>query len=277
VLGVITWVAGEGGRRFGPDDLAFGEDLARRAAVAIDNAQLHSELRDVALRLQHAVLPEELPHVPGWETAVVYRPAGRTDAGGDFYDVVDLGSDRVAVFVGDVMGRGVRAASVMAQMRSALRTLIALDPDPARVMVALDQVFDRLALEHLVTIAYGVADRAAGTISLISAGHPEPLLLRRSGAVEVVEHPSSMLMGVGGGERSVVVLPFQPGDTALLFTDGLVERRGEDPDVGTARLVAACTRTPRRSLADFVARVVDDVRDPTRDDDVAALAICRIR
>lgn len=276
VLGVITWVTGAERRPFGPEDLAFGEELARRAAVAIDNAQLHTELRDVALRLQHAVLPERLPDLPGWQTAVVYRPAGRTDAGGDFYDVVDLGDGRVAVFVGDVMGRGVQAASVMAQMRSAIRTLIALDPAPAAVLAGLDLVFERLDLEHLVTIAYGVADATAGTLELISAGHPPPLLLRHEGDLEVVSHSATLLLGAGGGERNVVTRPFGPGDTALLFTDGLVERRGEDTDVGTDRLVQACRTTESGRLADFVARIVDDVRDPTRDDDVAALAIRRM-
>jgi PAS domain S-box-containing protein len=274
-FGVITWVAGMGSRRFGADDLAFGEDLARRAAIAIDGAQLHSELRDVALRLQHAVLPEGLPEPRGWETAVVYLPAGRTDAGGDFYDVVDLGAGRLAAFVGDVMGRGVQAASVMAQMRSAIRTLIALDPAPATVLAALDQVFDRLALEHLVTIEYAVADPAAGTIQLISAGHPQPLVLRTGGGIEVVTHAETMLLGAGGGERSVVTLPFAPGDTLLLFTDGLVERRGEDAEAGMERLVDACRRLDHHRLDHWLAKVIDEVRDPTRDDDVAALAIRR--
>ncbi|MCB8955972.1 MAG: SpoIIE family protein phosphatase [Nocardioides sp.] len=275
VLGVIMWIAGEGSRRFVADDRSFGEDLARRAAVAIDNAELHSELRDVALRLQHAVLPERLPDLAGWETAVVYQPSGRTDAGGDFYDVVDLGEGRVAVFVGDVMGRGVHAASVMAQMRSAIRTLIALDPDPTAVMTGLDLVFERLGLEHLVTIAYAVGDRPAGELRLISAGHPAPLVLRTGGSVEVVEPDETMLLGAGGGTRNVVTVAFGPGDTALLFTDGLVERRGEDADVGTARLVAASRQLSGGPLPEFVRAVVDEVRDPTRDDDVAALAIRR--
>ena len=273
VLGVITWVAGERGRRFGPADRAFGEDLARRAAVAIDNAKLHSEMRDFALRLQQAVLPERLPDPPGWETSVVYLPAGRTDAGGDFYDAVDLGDGRLAIFVGDVMGRGVAAASVMAQMRSAIRTLLALDPEPARVMSGLDQVFERLELEHLVTVAYGVADPVAGVIQLISAGHPPPLLLRADGGLEVVRHASTMILGAGGGDRELVTLPFNPGDTALLYTDGLVERRREDADVGMGRLVRACAEARRDALGEFLVRVVEDVRDPTRDDDVAALAV----
>ena len=99
-FGVISWVAGEGGRRFSEDDLAFGEDLAQRAAIAIDNAQLHSQVRTAALELQRAVLPDELPRVAGWSTSVQYHPAGRTDAGGDFYDVVPLDDGRLAMFVG---------------------------------------------------------------------------------------------------------------------------------------------------------------------------------
>ncbi|WP_395695357.1 SpoIIE family protein phosphatase [Nocardioides sp.] len=275
VLGAIMWVAGEGSRRFDDDDRSFGEDLARRAAVAIDNAQLHSEVRDVALQLQHAVLPDRLPELAGWETAVVYQPSGRTDAGGDFYDVVDLRDGRVALFVGDVMGRGVNAASVMAQMRSAIRTLIALDPDPTAVLSGLDLVFERLGLEHLVTTVYAVADPGAGTLAVVSAGHPAPLVLRADGAVEVVEHEQTLLLGAGGGTRSVTVLPFGPGDIALMFTDGLVERRGEDVDTGTGRLVAASERLEREPLPRFVAALVDEVRDPTRDDDVAALALRR--
>jgi GAF domain-containing protein len=275
VFGVITWVAGGGSRRFDTEDRAFGEDLAWHAAIAIDTAQLHSEIRDVALRLQHAVLPERLPALPGWENAVVYLPAGRTDAGGDFYDVIDLGAGRLAAFVGDVMGRGVEAASVMAQMRSAIRTLVALDPAPATVMAALDQVFDRLDLEHLVTVAYAVADPAAGTVQLISAGHPQPLVVRADGGIEVVSHPETMLLGAGGGARTVVTLPFAPGDTLLLFTDGLVERRGEDAETGMARLIDVCSRPDHHRLDQWLAKVVDEVRDPTRDDDVAALAIGR--
>ncbi len=275
VFGVITWVTGEGSRRFGPADRVFGEELARRAAIAIDTAQLHSELRDVALRLQHAVLPDRLPELPGWETAVAYLPAGRTDAGGDFYDVVDLGAGRLAAFVGDVMGRGVEAASVMAQMRSAIRTLIALDPSPATVMAALDQVFERLGLEQLVTVAYAVADPAVGTIQLVSAGHPQPLVLRTGGGIEVVTHDETLLLGAGGGPRTVVTRPFARGDTLLLFTDGLVERRGEDAEAGMARLVDACRRLDHHRLDHWLAKVVDEVRDPTRDDDVAALAVAR--
>jgi len=283
VLGVITWVTGEQGRRFTEADRAFGEDLALRAAVAIDNAQLHSQLRDSALRLQKAVLPDELPQHPGWDLADRYLPAGRSGAGGDFYDVVVLGADRLAFFVGDVMGRGVEATSVMAQMRSAIRTLIAIDPHPTAVLSGLERVFAQWDLDQLVTVLYGIVDTGRDTLEVINAGHPEPLLLHPDGSVEVVTTPDTLILGVGAGAgpdagitRGIVKVALLPGTTVLAYTDGLVERREEDQEVGIARLAAAaqelvgCT-----DLTSTLSTLVDSVRDPTRDDDVAALVMRR--
>jgi serine phosphatase RsbU (regulator of sigma subunit) len=276
-FGVISWVTGEGGRRFSEDDLAFGEDLAQRAAIAIDNAQLHSQVRTAALELQRAVLPDELPHVGGWSTSVQYHPAGRTDAGGDFYDVVPLEDGRLAVFVGDVMGRGVEATSVMAQMRSAIRTLVAVDPDPGAVLAGMDRVFDALHLEQLVTMVYAVADPALDRLEVINAGHPPPVLVSADGGIELLEHPSTLILGVGGGSRAVRTAPFRPGDTLLLYTDGLVERRGEDADTAAARLVAALQKARTGTPDTWLSIIVDELRDPTRDDDVAALLVSRDR
>lgn len=274
VLGVVTWVTGSGGRRFTSEDVAFAEDLAGRAAVAIDNAQLHSQLRDVALRLQRAVLPESLPEGPGWEMAVDYQPAGRTGVGGDFYDVLPLDDGKLAIFVGDVMGRGVEATSTMAQMGSALRTLAAVDPDPETVMAGLDLVFDRLDLEQLVTVVYAVADSVSGQLRVINAGHPGPVILAVDGTTENMDAPETMILGAGGGERSVLTRTLEPGDTLLFFTDGLFERRDEDSDRGMERLIRRSASLPRTSdLAGELARIVGEVRDPTRDDDVAALVL----
>jgi len=274
-LGVITWVAGEEGRRFSESDLTFGEDLARRAAVAIDNAQLHSQVRTAALELQRAVLPERLPQVAGWSTAVQYHPAGRTDAGGDFYDVLELDDGRLAMFVGDVMGRGVAAASVMAQMRSAIRALVAVDPDPNAVLAGMDRVFEALHVEQLVTMVYAVADPSLDQLQVINAGHPPPILLAADGQIEQLEHPSTLILGVGGGQRAVRSAEFRPGDRLLLYTDGLVERRGEEADSTEARLITAL-QTPRTGAPDeWLSAVVEELRDPTRDDDVAALLVAR--
>ena len=273
-LGVITWVTGSGGRRYCEEDVRFGEDLARRAAVAIDNAQLHSQLRDSALEIQGTLLPAELPGVPGWELAVRYLPAGRSGAGGDFYDVIPLEGGKVAVFVGDVMGRGVQASATMARMGGALRTLVALDPDPAAVMAGLDRVFEKLALEELVTVVYAVADPAEGELNVVNAGHPAPFLLGRAGKSVALDPPTTMILGAGGGDRGVLRHALTAGDTLLLFTDGLIERRGEDTDQGRLRLLDRCRLLPTApDLAGALAEAVDAVRDPSRDDDVAALAL----
>jgi len=274
-LGVITWVTGDGGRRFSDDDLAFGEDLAQRAAIAIDNAQLHSQVRTAALELQRAVLPAELPQLEGWSTSVQYHPAGRTDAGGDFYDVVPLDDGRLAMFVGDVMGRGVAAASVMAQMRSAIRTLVAVDPEPQAVLAGMDRVFDALHLEQLVTMVYAVADPGLDRLQVINAGHPPPVLLTGAGELELLEHPGTLILGVGGGRRGVRTARFRPGDRLLLYTDGLVERRGEDADTAMARLVTALRAPHSGSPDEWLPALVEELRDPTRDDDVAALLVAR--
>ena len=276
VLGVITWVTGSQGRRFSEEDVRFGEDLARRAAVAIDNSQLHSQLRDSALELQSTLLPTALPQAPGWDMAVRYLPAGRSGVGGDFYDVVPLESGKLAVFVGDVMGRGVTASATMARMGGALRTLVALDPEPEAVMAGLDRVFERLDLEELVTVVYAVVDPIRGEIHVINAGHPAPFLVSRDGTADSLDPTSTMILGAGGGERAVLTRPLHDGDTLLFFTDGLIERRDEDTDQGRARLLNRCRSLPVSvDLNEALEEAVNAVLDPTRDDDVAALAVRR--
>jgi PAS domain S-box-containing protein len=276
VLGVVTWVAGEQGRRFSEDDLMFGEDLARRAAVAIDTAQLHSELRDVAMRLQRAILPADLPELSGWETAASYLQAGHSDAGGDFYDVIELADGRLAVFVGDVMGRGVTAAAAMAQMRAAIRALVAVEPDARAVLMALDQLFEQYDFHQLVTMVYAIADPLSNELVVANAGHPPPVLRRANGDVEVIEAEPGLLLGAGGGDRTPVTVPFSSGDLLVTYTDGLIERRDEDIDTGVKRLAEACaTFSGDQKLLDGLAEVISSVRDARRDDDVAVLALRR--
>ena len=221
------------------------------------------------------MLPDELPQVEGWSTSVLYHPAGRTEAGGDFYDVVPLDDGRLAMFVGDVMGRGVEAASVMAQMRSAIRTLVAVDPDPHAVLAGMDRVFDALNLEQLVTMVYAVADPTLDTLEVINAGHPPPVLIAADGQIEVLEHPSTLILGVGGGARAVRSAELRPGDRLLLYTDGLVERRGEDADTAMSRLITALKTARTGPAGAWLSSIVEELRDPTRDDDVAAMLVAR--
>jgi serine phosphatase RsbU (regulator of sigma subunit) len=242
------------------------------------------------VRLQRAALPERLPAPPGWQTAVCCLPAGRTDAGGDFYDVVPLPDNRLVAFVGDVMGRGVEAASAMAQMRAAVRTLVALDPDPVAVLSRLQRLFACFDLQRLVTLAYMVLDPANQQLQVVNAGHPRPLLLRASGELRELATGDTLLLGVGEGPddpvtsaancRAMATFEFGDGDIVLMFTDGLVERRGEDIDEGTTRLRGAARAVVERAaggavLCNSLVELVQQVRDPDRDDDVAVLAIRR--
>ena len=275
VLGVITWVAGDEGRRFDEQDLAFAEDLARRAAVAIDNAQLHTELREMAVRLQRAVLPTALPRIEGWEVAAHYSPAGHLDAGGDFYDVIPLDRGRVAMFIGDVMGRGVHAAAAMAQMRAAIRALVAVDPEPHAVLARMDKVFDHYEMNQLVTMLYAVIDPARDEVTIANAGHPPPLRLHADGQAEQLAVSEDVLLGVGPVERNTVTIPFFAGDALLTFTDGLIERRDEDIDVGQRRLLAAVEHLGPTTTSAALLALVSEVSDPQRDDDVAVLVVRR--
>ena len=173
-LGVLTLVRTGAARRDGQLDLAFAEELARRAAVAIDSAQVDSDTVEASLQLQRAVLPMSFTELTGWEVAVDYRPAGRTAAGRDFYDAIPLPDGRLDGFVGDVMGRGVAAASAMAQVRSALRAYVSLDPSPRTVI-------ERLTVPASPPLGAGDYPRETVTARL---GPGEALLAVRRAQVE---------------------------------------------------------------------------------------------
>jgi GAF domain-containing protein len=275
VLGVITWVAAESGRVYTPDDLAFAEELGKRAAVAIDNSELHSETLAAAVRLQHAVLPDRMPTVAGCDVAAFYSPSGRTDVGGDFYDVVVLDDGRLALFVGDVMGRGVAAAAAMAQMRSAALAYIALDPTPEVVLERLDRMLLQQGGDQLVTLAYLLVDLDRDELLVANAGHPAPVLLRAGGRHDQLPDADGTPLGIIRQVRLPHAVPFLRGDTVLVFTDGLIERRTEDIDHGQARLLGALEPLAGADLDEGLKAMVSQVRDLTRDDDVAALAIRR--
>jgi GAF domain-containing protein len=275
VLGVMTWVSADEGRLFSDADLSFVEDLAQRAAVAIDNAQLHSETREAAVRLQQAVLPDRLPAVDGWEFASYYSPSGRTEVGGDFYDILRVG-DKVAFFVGDVMGRGVTAAAAMAQMRAAVRSYVALDPSPESVVRRLDTMFEMYGYSQLVTLVYVLVDDARKELRIVNAGHPPPVLLHEDGSLDTLSQMVTAPLGLGQEDRAEFRVSLADTDTLLLYTDGLIERRDEDIDVGQGRLTAMCSTLAHHDLEACLEELVVSVRDHTREDDVAALAARRI-
>jgi serine phosphatase RsbU (regulator of sigma subunit) len=275
VVAVMTWVAAESGRRYTEDDLGFAQELARRAAVAIDNSALHSETLAAAVRLQQAVLPAAMPAVPGWEVANYYDPSGRTDIGGDFYDVIPLVDGRVVVFVGDVMGRGVEAAAAMAHIRAAIRAYAAVNPRPRSVLGKLDRMFAQFPSEQLVTLAYLILDPDRDELVIANAGHPAPVVLRGDGRVQQLPDADGCPLAVLAEDRHERVLPFRSGDTVLLFTDGLIERRGEDISIGQDKVLGLAAGLAGGDLNHALARLVLELRDPSRDDDVAAVAVRR--
>ena len=277
VLGVMTWVAAESERRYTEDDLAFAEDVARRAAVALDNAELHSETLAAAVRLQQAVLPATMPDIPDWDVASFYDPSGRTDVGGDFYDAITLVDGRLVLFVGDVMGRGVEAAAAMAQMRAAVRAYTAVDPDPASVLGKLDRMFAQFPTDQLVTLVYLVVDPARDELVVANAGHPAPVLLRADGTTEQLPDADGCPLGVLVQDRVARTLPMRAGDTVLLFTDGLIERRDEDIDIGQKKVLHALPLLAQTDLGGALERLVVSLREPALDDDVAAIVARRTR
>jgi len=276
VLGTISWVWAEAERVYTREDLAFAEDLAKRAAVAIDNAELHSETRDAAIRLQHAVLPERMPTISGWGISSYYRPAGRTEVGGDFYDAIPLDDGRLVLFVGDVMGRGVAAAAAMAQIRAAVLAYAAIDPTPDEVMGKLDLMFAQHPKEQLVTLVYMMVDVTRDELVVANAGHPPPVLLRADLSTEQLPLADGSPLGTIPQERRQTTVPFNAGDTVLAFTDGLIERRDEDIDQGQERVLRALPMLVKPDLSAALTELVERVRQPQRNDDVAALAARRL-
>jgi serine phosphatase RsbU (regulator of sigma subunit) len=276
VLGVITWVTAESERHYTDEDLALAEELAKRAAVSLDNAELHSQTLAAAIQLQNAVQPQDLSLSGAWELGHHYSPAGRTEVGGDFYDVIELGDGRLVLFVGDVMGRGVRAAAAMAQVRAAVRAYAALDPSPGVVLTRLDQMYDLYETDQLVTLLYLLVDPGRGELAVSNAGHPPPLLLRRDGALVQLALADGSPLGVAPQERQEHRLPFGAGDLLVGFTDGLIERRGEDITDGQERMGRAVAELAGQVLSDAVHVLVEQVSDPSRDDDIAVVAVRRV-
>ena len=274
-MGVLTWVSTDDNRRYDEDDLHFAEHLARRSASALDNAELYSQTLAVAEQLQRAVLPESVEGTADWEVHCHYLPSGRTEVGGDFYDAFPLEDGRMVAFVGDVMGRGVAAAAAMASMRASVRAFASVDPTPEVVMDKLDGMIQRYGTEQLVTLAYILTDVEDDVLHLANAGHLPPWVLRADGTVEQLPFAEGPPLGLGDGHRTGATVRFACGDSLLVLTDGLVERRDEDIDEGLRRLRAEVPRLAASPLSQSLVELVDAVRDERYDDDVAALVLRR--
>lgn len=273
VLGVASFARVDGSSPFDEQDRALAEELAARAAVAIDNARLYRRERVTAVAVQRSLLPQSRPRLTGLAVASRYEPgSGSTQVGGDWFDVIPLSEGRVALVVGDVMGRGLRAAAAMGQLRTAVRTLAVLDLTPDDVVAHLDDVAQSLEGVQLATCVYAIYDPVARTATYAAAGHPPPTLLRPGAPVELLEMPSGAPLGVGGVpfDSADVVVP--DGSVLVLYTDGLVESRTEDLDAGLLQLRGVLDSAPAglEELCDAILRGLG--RDGAHDDDVALLA-----
>jgi serine phosphatase RsbU (regulator of sigma subunit)/anti-sigma regulatory factor (Ser/Thr protein kinase) len=258
-------------------ELRFAEDLAARAALAIENATLFSLERQVADVLQRSLLPRALPRIAGVRAAARYLPgASGMRVGGDWYDVIVLDEHRLALVVGDVMGRGVLAATVMGQLRAALRAYVIEGHPPGRVLEQLDEFVDRSHPGQFTTCVFGIYDAGDSTLTVACAGHPAPLVVAPDGDASFLDLEAGLPLGAGsltGASRAESVIAIRPGSTVLFYTDGLVEGREQPVDEGMARLRQAATGwvdDPDR-LCDRLLKAMN--REGHHDDDTALLAV----
>ncbi|WP_170290453.1 ATP-binding SpoIIE family protein phosphatase [Kitasatospora atroaurantiaca] len=243
VLGGAEFIRTSNPEPFGPADVALAEELASRASVAIDNARLYRRERDTALTLQRSLLPQEVHRTLGLEIAYRYLPSSViSEVGGDWFDVVPLSGGRVALVVGDVMGHGIRAAATMGQLRTVARTLITLDMEPARVMRRLDEAAAAVGEGQFATCVCVVFDPLDRTCTAASAGHLPPVVAGPEGSAYLIDLPTGAPLGVGGVPFESVQFTLPEDGILVLYTDGLIERRGQDMDEGLDVL--------RRTVAD---------------------------
>ncbi|WP_415947295.1 ATP-binding SpoIIE family protein phosphatase [Streptomyces sp. KLOTTS4A1] len=264
-----------------PLNTTEGGGVLVSAADVTDHAEAAERLRaserrhrEAAVTLQRSLLPQELEQPDDLRIAATYQPGGAdTAVGGDWYDVITLGGGRTAVVIGDVMGRGVRAAAVMGQLRTAVRAYAKLDLPPHEVLQLLDGLASDIDASQIATMVYAIHDPHEGLLTYASAGHLPVLVRDEHGELHRAEEPTGPPLGTGGWQHTSGTLPFTPGSTAVLYTDGLVERRGEDIDHGVdlvERALAGASGTPQ-VICDRLLRALNITAD--HDDDVAVLVL----
>jgi hypothetical protein len=264
-------------RLFDDDERSFVLALAAVTAQTLLRTETYAAERKASLGLQRALLPADLPQIPGWDLAAFYSPAGQEEAGGDFYDVLPLTDGRIVAVVGDVMGRGVQAAAAMAQIRTMIRAYAVDDPDPVRVFERVDTFFRVADLAQIVTALYFLIDPATGTVSIANAGHLPPIIVDGDSS-RVVTNAGGVAFGIGSFERSSEVLVLAPSTSLLIVTDGLVERRGEDIDVGIERIIEATVPCRGECTAEQLLKAVleTSTTQSAQDDDVTVLVVRRL-
>ncbi|SDN74713.1 PAS domain S-box-containing protein [Streptomyces sp. cf386] len=296
VVGLAQFARTKGSEPFGERDRDLAVELAARAAVCIDNARLYRREHERALILQRSLLPPGDPVASGLDIACRYLPGNSSadrpsEVGGDWFDVIELPGHRTALVVGDVMGRGLRAAVAMGELRSAVRTLALLDLEPAEVLSALDEIARGLGAPggvqqatraarrpreadlsevYLATCVYAVYDSVTRRCTFANAGHLPPVLVEPGEAALMLDVPPGMPLGVGGEPFEEVEVELPEGALLALYTDGLVESRDHPLDEGLQAFVGALT-DPTRPLEDVCDHVLNTLDSHHGEDDIALL------
>jgi GAF domain-containing protein/anti-sigma regulatory factor (Ser/Thr protein kinase) len=261
-------------RSLGPDDRSWLESMLSQCGLALERASLYEAEQTIAETLQRSVLPSSLPRVDGVELAARYLPgSAQLDVGGDWFDALQLPDGRLGLVVGDVVGKGVQAAASMAQLRNALRAFSVDRLKPSSVLVRLNRLADEVLETSFATLVYLSIEPETGVCRLASAGHPPPVVAYSDGRVELLEGARGLPLGTGMRttyRQEMFVLP--PGSVVVLYTDGLIERRGHSIDEGLDALQQALVSAPRdpdRLLEHILEHVMGDAE---RGDDIALLA-----
>jgi serine phosphatase RsbU (regulator of sigma subunit)/PAS domain-containing protein len=285
VLGVITFVSAESGRRFDEQDLALAEDLALRAAAAVENARLYETASAIAKTLQTSLLPPVLPEIPGGELAAAYHAAGSGyEVGGDFYDVFNTAEDQWYLVVGDVCGKGPEAAAVTALARYTVRAAAVRRRSPTAILRWLSETMLQQQPEdraRFCTIACAHLDlsRSPARVTIACGGHPLPLIVREDGTAEEVGAPGTLLGLVPRPEMQDRSTELRPGDTLVLYTDGLTEAGAPAHVWGPEELATAARDAAGGPVATTVDRLVSAAIGslPAVRDDIAVLALRALR
>ncbi|HET6358190.1 SpoIIE family protein phosphatase [Streptomyces sp.] len=292
VVGLVQFSRTKGSEPFGERDMALAVELAARAAVCMDNARLYRREHERALILQRSLLPPGDPEAAGLDIACRYLPGNTaTEVGGDWFDVIELPGHRTALVVGDVMGRGLRAAVAMGELRTAVRTLALLDLEPAEVLSALDEIARGLGTPsgaqqasrvahksrdadlsevYLATCVYAVYDPVTRRCTFANAGHLPPVLVEPGEEALLLDVPPGMPLGVGGEPFEEVEVELAEDALLALYTDGLVESRDHPLDEGLRAFRAALT-DPVRPLEDVCDHVLNTLDTRHGEDDIALL------
>jgi len=280
ILGGMLLGAAESGRRFTASDLALAEELGVRCALALDNARLYQERSETARTLQSSLLPPGLPSIEGLELAARYRAAGEgNEVGGDFYDVFAW-DDVFAVVIGDVCGKGPTAAAITALARYTLRAVTLHEHTPSATLQTLnDAMLRQLSGDQFCTVALGRVEplgEGRFRVLLSLGGHPPPLVLRASGRVDPLAQQGTLLGVLERPHLSDAAHVLEPGDTLLLYTDGVTEARVRSWELGEEGLVSlleGCEGQGAAEIVETIERAVVGVQAGEPRDDIALLAL----